>query len=639
MVGGREAGASDRALAPCWAAGQGAFYPAKGRLQDGERLEQLDFSQSQGLGWEEPGRFPSAFHSGSGHLLSQGVSSWIQRLRIKARTIGRVNKAIRALNSLFFGGEKHYPVRTVSSLEALPLCQREAIKGIVEKVKEFGKPPPDASSQGALNALRAPASGYCVPEAGVGDVVSMKLDSLSLPSGTIAGVDLAAEFQGHFREMLCDYETWMLQDAGAWSELAEVASQVRPYNDPSLHKRSSYILFLKHLKECGVLGFTDCCRGRVGAFTVAKKPKEVGGVKVERQRLVLDCRQVNLQFKAPPMTELGSLAALTELELGEGESLFTAGADIQDCFYACNMPDGMKQFFCLMSDLSVHECCEVFGGKPADYEGQHRIAPCITVLPMGFSWSFYIVQQLHEQACLRSLGIERTSLVLDGYPAPLLSGGDGGPWAMPYCDNVHCLDTNQKACNDGKNKICNHLRDMGFSLHEEEDAAVYFKTLGGVILGDKGIISTLPARSWSLILAFEFLCRHVVSTDLVQRLLGHAMVVCVLNRCGMAVFRRLYDFVQAGGEPRRLNACEREKSVRRLQGWFRCSMGIFEDVGQRLSPQQMPPQPVLASARLSYSNQMSRKLGGGTSAGASSGCRRKSGGRGSELQDSAHTVT
>ena len=54
--------------------------------------------------------------------------------------------------------------------------------------------------------------------------------------------------------------------------------------------------------------------------------------------------------------------------------------------------------------------------------------------------------------------------------------------------------------------------------------------------------------------------RHrVVSTDLVQRLLGHAMVVCVLNRSGMAIFRKLYDFVQAGSEPRRPKRAEAEE--------------------------------------------------------------------------------
>ena len=37
---------------------------------------------------------------------------------------------------------------------------------------------------------------------------------------------------------------------------------------------------------------------------MSKKPKEIEGVMVERQRLILDCRQVNLSFRAPPVTEL-----------------------------------------------------------------------------------------------------------------------------------------------------------------------------------------------------------------------------------------------------------------------------------------------------------------------------------------------
>ena len=37
-----------------------------------------------------------------------------------------------------------------------------------------------------------------------------------------------------------------------------------------------------------------------------------------------------------------------------------------------------------------------------------------------------------------------------------------------------------------------------------------------------------------------------VSSDLIQRLLGHAMVVLVLNRAGISVFRSLYDFAGRG---------------------------------------------------------------------------------------------
>lgn len=56
---------------------------------------------------------------------------------------------------------------------------------------------------------------------------------------------------------------------------------------------------------------------------------------------------------------------------------------------------------------------------------------------MGFSWSFYIVQQLHEQITLDSLRLSWSSLVLDAGPSPVLGGSNES--AMPYCDNVHIL--------------------------------------------------------------------------------------------------------------------------------------------------------------------------------------------------------
>ena len=44
---------------------------------------------------------------------------------------------------------------------------------------------------------------------------------------------------------------------------------------------------------------------------MAKKSKLIDGKMVERQRLVLDCRSVNLQFKDPPRTHLGSLCLVS----------------------------------------------------------------------------------------------------------------------------------------------------------------------------------------------------------------------------------------------------------------------------------------------------------------------------------------
>ncbi|CAE7218022.1 unnamed protein product, partial [Symbiodinium necroappetens] len=318
----------------------------------------------------------------------------------------RINKAISALNSLFFGGGLGRARSTGSAGVCGNEAQASARELVIQQVKRLGPPPPDASGPGAICALRAASSSYVEPEPGTGEVVPMVLDRLSLPSGKVAGVDLASALEGHTRKMVMNFEDYLLQDATDMGDMCESAGSVKPYNDPVLRRHREYISFLGLLFKCGTLTFTQHCKGRVGAFCVSKKPKVIDGQVVERQRLVLDCRQVNLLFKPPPLTELGSLSALAELHLRDDQTLYVGGADIKDCFYACNFPTGMQDYFCLATDISFEEVAMISGGQFDTSQGVGRMwSPCISVLPMGFNWSFFLVQCLHEQSVCKTLGI------------------------------------------------------------------------------------------------------------------------------------------------------------------------------------------------------------------------------------------
>ena len=239
------------------------------------------------------------------------------------------------------------------------------------------------------------------------------------------------------------------------------------------------------MHQSGVLSFTSVVRGRVGGILCCKETKVIEGVKVERQRLVLDCRAVILLFREPPRTRQGSLASVSEAYLPPEHQLYVATADICDCFYACNRPPGLEQFFCLQSDVSADEALWISDGdfNVEDWEGI-RIAPCIKVLPMGFNWSFCLVQLLHEQASLDALGITEQQLFLDGSPALKLDAVSCA--TMPYCDNVHVLSCSSRLCQEGKDKVCGRLEDMGFVLHEHTSASTLTRTLGGIIDGNIG---------------------------------------------------------------------------------------------------------------------------------------------------------
>ena len=499
--------------------------------------------------------FPLPFLSES-PLRNQKLSHGTARRIHKSNAVtGRVNKAVLALNSMYFGSSKIWGKSVVDNISDLPLVQQDAMRHLMRSIKQLGPPPSDACSQGAMNALQAAGSSYDEPSPDVGLVVNMELDKLSLPSGNVANVRLHDNLTGPIRDMMVDVDNHLLQDASLWTDIEVEASKIKTYDDPLLCHRQGYLGFLRQLFKSGVLGFTSTVRGRVGAFAVSKKPKLVEGKTVERQRLVLDCRAVNLQFRDPPRTELGSLASLSEMFIPEGSRLYVATADIQDCFYACDCPAGLEQFFCLQHDIDLSEALDVTGDN-FDFSGFDgcRIAPCIKVLPMGFNWSFYLVQVLHEQAAISALGTSRKSVFLDGYPSPILSFN--ACCTMPYCDNVHVLSFNPDLCQSGKECVAERLEEMGFTLHEHTSASTLTQTLGGVVDGDVGEVRGTSRRLWSLIFAFEYIQKSVVSTVLIQKLLGHAMCVCSFNRSGISVFRRLYDFVQSDCPPRRLNEGE-----------------------------------------------------------------------------------
>ena len=164
-----------------------------------------------------------------------------------------------------------------------------------------------------------------------------------------------------------------------------------------------------------------------------------------------------------------------------GQSLFVATADICDCFYACHLPPGMEEFFGLFSNISFKEACEISGGAvPDDAQNWPCIVPCISVLPMGFNWSFYLVQAIHEFATLKALGKDRGSLFLDCAPAPSLSTTSCS--SMPYCDNVQVLSLSPQLCQEGKEQVCKSLSDMGFVLDEHTSASTLTQTLGASLM-------------------------------------------------------------------------------------------------------------------------------------------------------------
>ena len=110
-------------------------------------------------------------------FVERGVCRDVQlRIQTKRKMTMKVNKAIHSLNLLFYGGSSFKTPAPVSDLGSLPLVQRDAIKNIVGRVKELGRPI-SASRSEALKVLRASEpSEYDSPDGISGSTVPMNLD-------------------------------------------------------------------------------------------------------------------------------------------------------------------------------------------------------------------------------------------------------------------------------------------------------------------------------------------------------------------------------------------------------------------------------------------------------------------------------
>ena len=154
----------------------------------------------------------------SGISSSSMCRSVRRRILRKYHIIRETNLAVSALNSLYLGYDPGV-VQSIQPADINSLClgQAETMNYLMKRVREAGGPPVASSRARALSALRVACSPYQVGGAGVGDVVPMVLDSLSVPVMGADGLHVDKVLRGQAGEYLKDPQSWMLQDASKWS--------------------------------------------------------------------------------------------------------------------------------------------------------------------------------------------------------------------------------------------------------------------------------------------------------------------------------------------------------------------------------------------------------------------------------------
>ena len=120
------------------------------------------------------------------------------------------------------------------------------------------------------------------------------------------------------------------------------------------------------------------------------------------------------------------------------------------------MPHAWCPYFVLLevdgSWLIAHGITSLVDGSPLPAAGPLYVS--LRVLPMGWTWSFYIVQEMHEEL-LRQCGFGRERCQSSKWPTPPL---EEGCVAQPYCDNLQILGYSCDEVNASLDSLVTHFK-------------------------------------------------------------------------------------------------------------------------------------------------------------------------------------
>ena len=168
-------------------------------------------------------------------------------------------------------------------------------------------------------------------------------------------------------------------------------------------------------------------------------------------------------FHTPPYTGLPTGSALGSIEVDGTRDVHFAGGDIADCFYRLGVPPGMENYFSLPGIAGAH-IPEV--AKQLRVAQHVRLVPCLRVLPMGWSWSLYIAQCVHECRIAR-LGIDRSLFVMDKRPGASIA--DDVSRVAVYVDNHMVMGHDSSDVRGKAGEITVDLDSAGLQTHEHFD--------------------------------------------------------------------------------------------------------------------------------------------------------------------------
>ena len=469
--------------------------------------------------------------------------------RLHANTT--VNSLARGLNQLAAGGVSKSgevdapPTMLVQNLSEVPRdAQRDVLRRLIGVAKAQPTCPSDLDSKRALGELLKESSGSYATVAR-GAVAPYRSGAVSLPRQAHAELELEALLPPEWRGKLTPESLLLPLEEG---EANRANWDGDAYFDEVLKgDEMLYVEFVADLAAAGMLRFDVDVKESTAPFFVWKD--EEGNL-----RNLFDLRPSNTRFRKPPKVRLLTPEGMSRMEVESGEHLYSSGYDLKDYYHYIRVPKWLSEYFGLpklkselLAKLLAKKGLEELARQVRIHARNGLIEPALATLPMGWTWSVFFAQLVHEHILAAS--VPDLSYLHDQKVIGEISGKSERPnHVFAYLDDGGVFGREEGPVNKDHARVLDAVRQAGFVDHAKKgyEATTSWEKLGVMVESlDRTRLMVKTRRQWRLSLGIaELLRRPCVRPEEVEQVVGHFTQAFLLRRPLLAVFHHVYTWLR-----------------------------------------------------------------------------------------------
>jgi hypothetical protein len=262
-----------------------------------------------------------------------------------------------------------------------------------------------------------------------------------------------------------------------------------------------------------------------GYFAVAKDPGA--------DRFIASLKPGNAHFSTPDKVELSGPDVLGVMEVAPGTRVYKYKYDIRACYHKIRTPRWMHKYFAL---------------KPVEASefglGKGLVFPCLTTLPMGWSWAPVLCQEAHKEV-LRRIGFDDEDLLERGRDGRIDRLRHG-----VYLDDGFAFGLSLEEARSSFERVCAELERVGLDVKrgkcvEPGEGGASMEVLGLEVNTRSGRVGLCYKKLYKLVCETQHLLTRGKATGKeVERLLGKWSWTVLTSRSAFSVFSSVYSFVQ-----------------------------------------------------------------------------------------------